>query len=292
MVNLELYRIFIIVAKNKSITRASNELGISQPAVTKHIKNLEDGLNIQLLVRKNNGIELTKEGQDLYNKINDATNILIKIEDEYISNRVIHLGCHSTMLDKLFSFCLVKYYEENINNKILVSSNDTKEMFNKLENKELDIVLSKKVNFIYNKEKIIFHKISILNDILVSTYNSKLANKTISLQNLKDIVFYMPRETSSTTINFLKSINCDSKSFKNVKNITYNTMVKLIKSNENSIGLVTKEYIEEELKNKELITLSTEFDIPKLEFGIYLNKDNQFKELNKLVKIIKQNYKI
>lgn len=103
MINLELYRIFIIVAKNKSITRASNELGISQPAVTKHIKNLEDALNIQLLVRKNNGIELTKEGQDLYNKINDATNTLINIEDGYITNRVIHLGCHSTMLDKLFS---------------------------------------------------------------------------------------------------------------------------------------------------------------------------------------------
>ncbi len=93
MVNLELYRIFIIVAKNKSITRASNELRISQPAVTKHIKNLEDALNIQLLVRKNNGIELTKEGQDLYNKINDVTNILINIEEEYITNRAIHLGC-------------------------------------------------------------------------------------------------------------------------------------------------------------------------------------------------------
>ena len=60
MINLELYRVFIIVAKNKSITRASNELSISQPAVTKHIKNLEDALNTQLLVRKNNGIELTK----------------------------------------------------------------------------------------------------------------------------------------------------------------------------------------------------------------------------------------
>lgn len=292
MINLELYRIFIIVAQNKTITHASKELCISQPAVTKHIKNLESALNTQLLVRKNNGIELTKEGQELYTKINDATNILINIENEYIANRAIHLGCHSTMLEKLFSSCLAKYYEENIKSKIFVSSNDTKKMFNKLENKELDIILSKKVNFIYNKEKIIFYKISSLSDILVATYNSKLVNKTISIQDLKNKVFYMPRETSSTTINFLETIDCDSKDLKNVKNITYNTMVKLIKSNEACIGLVTKEYIKEELKNKELIILSTEFDIPKLEFGIYLNKDNQFKELNKLVNIIKQNYKI
>ena len=41
MINLELYRIFYVVAKEKNITKASKILNISQPAVTKHIKNLE-----------------------------------------------------------------------------------------------------------------------------------------------------------------------------------------------------------------------------------------------------------
>lgn len=291
MVDLELYRIFIIVAENKSITSASNELSISQPAVTKHIKNLESMLNIKLFIRKNNGIELTKEGQNLYNEIKDATNILIKAENRYVTNRVIHLGCHSTMLDKLFSDCLAKFYEKNINNKVLVSSDDTIELITKLENKELDIVLSKRVTFKYNEDKIIYIKLSELNDILVTNCNSKLANSTVSLEDLKNSVFYMPRETSSTIINFFKSIDCDSKDFKNVKNITYNTMVKLIKLTD-AIGLVTKEYIEDELNTKELIVLDTEFNIDKLEFGIYLNNDNKSKELNKLVKIIREKFKI
>lgn len=60
MVNLELYRIFIIVAKNKSITSASNELRISQPAVTKHIKNLENELKVSLFRRNRYGMELTE----------------------------------------------------------------------------------------------------------------------------------------------------------------------------------------------------------------------------------------
>ena len=42
MINLELYRIFTIVANEENLTRASNILHISQPAVTKHIKNLEN----------------------------------------------------------------------------------------------------------------------------------------------------------------------------------------------------------------------------------------------------------
>ena len=42
MVNLELYKIFVVVANELNITKASEKLNISQPAVTKHIKNLEN----------------------------------------------------------------------------------------------------------------------------------------------------------------------------------------------------------------------------------------------------------
>lgn len=45
MINLELYRIFSVVANEENLTKASKILHISQPAVTKHIRNLEDYLN-------------------------------------------------------------------------------------------------------------------------------------------------------------------------------------------------------------------------------------------------------
>ena len=46
MINLELYRIFKIVADEENLTKASEMLHISQPAVTKHIKNLENELQV------------------------------------------------------------------------------------------------------------------------------------------------------------------------------------------------------------------------------------------------------
>lgn len=55
MVNMELYRIFYVVAINRNITKASEELNISQPAVTKHIKNLEDALGVVLFSRTRKG---------------------------------------------------------------------------------------------------------------------------------------------------------------------------------------------------------------------------------------------
>lgn len=52
MINFELYRIFVAVADEENITRASEKLNISQPAITKQIKNLENQLSINYLNKK------------------------------------------------------------------------------------------------------------------------------------------------------------------------------------------------------------------------------------------------
>lgn len=62
MINLELYRIFKIVAEEEeNITKASEKLHISQPAVTKHIKNLEKELKVQLFNRSKYGMILNEK---------------------------------------------------------------------------------------------------------------------------------------------------------------------------------------------------------------------------------------
>ena len=57
---------FITVVKCASYTKAAEQLFISQPALSRHIKNMEEELNIQLFVRTNNGIHLTPAGSSLY----------------------------------------------------------------------------------------------------------------------------------------------------------------------------------------------------------------------------------
>ena len=69
MVNLELYRIFKVVAEQENITNASKILNISQPAVTKHIQNLEETLGIKLFERTNKGLILTDNGKQIYDEI-------------------------------------------------------------------------------------------------------------------------------------------------------------------------------------------------------------------------------
>ena len=57
---------FLAIVKEKSFSKASKKLGISQPAVTQQIKWLEEYLNAKIIDRKKNGITLTKSGEELY----------------------------------------------------------------------------------------------------------------------------------------------------------------------------------------------------------------------------------
>jgi len=57
---------FLTVVKEKSFSKASAKLGISQPAVTQQMRFLENYLDAAIVDRKKNGIRLTKEGEKLH----------------------------------------------------------------------------------------------------------------------------------------------------------------------------------------------------------------------------------
>ena len=59
-------RTFSAVAKNLHFTRASEELNLSQPAVSHHIKALEEEMGEPLFLREKDGVFLTKAGQTMY----------------------------------------------------------------------------------------------------------------------------------------------------------------------------------------------------------------------------------
>ena len=278
MVDFELYRIFKTVADEENITKASKKLNISQPAITKQIKNLETILNINLFDRTNTGVKLTQNGRNIYEEIKEHVIALENVYKKYSQTRKIYLGIHAAMLNKNFDEKITHFINEE-NQNINVMNYNTDEMLSKLEKQEIDIAISKK-HPTYNNEKIEFIKLGELHDVLIVNSTSNWVNKKLSIDDFKNIELYLPRYNSVTAINFFESTGLNESDFKSIRNISYITMLDIIKKNNNAIGLITKEYIMEELANKSIIEIDSVIKIKPIEYGMYKNKENIFKELN------------
>ena len=70
--NLSYYHIFYEVAATQNLSKAAQNLYISQPAVTKAIQKLEENLNLTLFTRTSRGVHLTPEGTVLYKHVASA----------------------------------------------------------------------------------------------------------------------------------------------------------------------------------------------------------------------------
>lgn len=289
MVNLELYRIFKIVADEENLTKASEILHISQPAVTKHIKNLESELNVKLFKRSKYGMLLNENGKKLYLQIKDSIDVLEKSEDIFNIHKEINLGVHVNMPNKIYSSAILKFYESNQNSIINIHQEAAGNMFSMLENQKIDLAFSKKYSDdIYNSREIKFIKIGELHDVFIVNANSQYLNKNLSKKDLRNITIYTLKKFSSAYQNLIKELEYNKNDEINVVNVNYTAMLELLKVRD-IVTVITKEYVEEKLADNELHILDVGFTLPNAEFGVYYNVNNKFKELNDFIEILKNN---
>lgn len=95
-------RVFYTVAQRLSFTKAAGELFITQPAVTKHIKELEHQLNVQLFKRNGNNIALTNAGKVLLQYTEKIFQTYTELETELaqlsnIEAGTLHIGASTTV---------------------------------------------------------------------------------------------------------------------------------------------------------------------------------------------------
>lgn len=289
MVNLELYRIFKIVADEENLSKASEILHISQPAVTKHIKNLENELNVKLFQRSKYGMILNENGKKLYLQIKDSIEILSNSEKIFNNHKEIKLGVHVNMPNKIYNKAISNFYEKNSNSIINIHKLDAKNMFLALEKQEIDIAVSKKYSDeIYDTNKVEFISIGKLHDVFVVKSNSQYLNQKLSKGDLRNITIYTLKKFSSAYQNLVKSLEYKENDKINVTNVDFSGIMELLKSRD-IIAVITKEYIEEKLENNELQVLEVNIELDPAEYGIYYNVNNKFKSLNNLIEIFKEN---
>ena len=150
-IDLELYRVFYTVAKNKHMTKASEELHISQPAISQSIKKLEEQLGGTLFLRSNKGMELTEEGKMFYEYIKGALELINNAEHEFTSFKdltkgEIKIGCSTTLTKLVLIDVISKFNKEYPNINIIVNNDLTSNLINDLKLGKLDFVIFNESN--------------------------------------------------------------------------------------------------------------------------------------------------
>jgi DNA-binding transcriptional LysR family regulator len=132
------------VVKEKSFSKASKKLGISQPAVTQQIKLLEEYMEIKIVDRKKNGVRLTKEGEALYRivqklekQISNAEKEVLKIINKQLT---FILGASYTIGNYILPDFLSQI-KEAINSDVMVKVEDSKAILEQLIDKKIDLAL-------------------------------------------------------------------------------------------------------------------------------------------------------
>ncbi len=136
---------FLTVARERSFSKASAKLGISQPAVTQQIKFIEKYLACKTIERKKNGIKLTSEGEELYKiatrlekEINSSEKDILKIINKEMTFR---LGASYTIGTYVIPGECLNAMSETINNDVNLSIDISDAIIQKLKDRKLDVGL-------------------------------------------------------------------------------------------------------------------------------------------------------
>lgn len=292
-IDFELYRIFYTVANNGNITAAAKELNISQPAISKSIKNLEEQLGGTLFIRTKRGVILTSEGKEFYNYIKKAIEYITSAENKFtdlinLETGCIRIGISTTLTKEFLLPYLEKFHKLYPNIDIMINTNISSELLTKLRNGLIDIVILNLNNKKYDDDIEII-KCKEINDCFVINKDYlNLNNLNLSIKDLNNYPLILQTKESNTRDfidNFAKEHNVILKP--NMELASYTLVVTLAKIGF-GIGYATKEYIKKELENKELFELKIKETIPPRYIGIALCKNNlpNF-STKKLIEIIK-----
>lgn len=293
-ISLDLYKTFYYVCKLKSITQAGNVLCLSQPAVSKQLKKLEENIGKPLFIRQTNGVKLTEEGKFIFDEIKEPLEKIFCIEDTMLSLnnnydytiRIIagHLTVKTFILPAMAIF-----NKKHPNIKFQVNTYPFNELIQKVRNSEADLVFfaSDELNDEYNDLTI--KEICELQDILVSSENVRFKYPDkISLLELNKYPAIAKTNNSISRKKLDEFFKSNGKIFVPTFEISkYWLVIEYIKLGL-GIGLLTKQFIEKELKEGSLSQIETVENIPARKLMCAMKKNsagsNIFKEFLKVVK--------
>lgn len=279
--NLSLYKVFYTVANTGNISKAAAELFISQPAISKSIRKLEQSLEVTLFSRNSRGVQLTEEGEILYDYVQRAfyslqmgESQLKKFNDLGVGH--LHIGVSTTLCKYMLLPYLKDFIVSHPHIRISIACQSTNHTLQLLRENKIDLGLIGKPERLHH---IHFDSLGEIEDIFVST-QSYLDNLSLRTNQKEDFfrnatLMLLDKEnmTRQYIDDYLSLYHIESNNLLEVS-----TMDLLIEFSKIGLGIacVIRQFVEKELEEGSLVEIPLDGSIHKREIGFaYLDNLQQ-----------------
>ena len=292
MVNYNLYKTFYVVAREGNITKASEKLYISQPAVSESIKDLEGQLNQKLFVRKNKGVELTGFGKVLFERVKILIADLDDIENmgqvyDKLGMGRLSIGVSSANLTQLLLKTLSSFMKKYPNVNIKTSYGNRENLIEQIDRGNCDMIF---VDYFEGCEK----KYEIVNEFDVAyrligsaKYKREFSKNTISAEDfpIKELILPSGNNGSRNVIEsyFAKhNMALDGKyEFDN-----YKLIYEFVKMGF-GVAFVNTEFYKDKIDAHEVEIIYPDFYLPARRLVCLVKKGEKEKIVKEFMKLLK-----
>ena len=273
-------KVFLAVAENLSFSKAAEELFISQPAVSKHIKELETSLNSTLFERKGNRIYLTRAGKVNYEYLKkiklqyaELEFELGRLNDTY--KGTLKIGASSTISQYVIPEVLALFYKRYPTIDLYLYSANSFDIKRMLLEDEIDLALVENTSSLAALKYIDF-----LDDELVVVTGSKSAYaklRQITLSDFQEIPMVLREKGSGTAEVIMEALKINNLRIDDLNVIIHLGSTEAIKnflSDFDGIAILSEKSIAKELQLKTIVKIKVKnLTVPR-KFRIALRQGN------------------
>ena len=294
-IDLELLRVFKCVAYHNNISKAANELCITQPSVSKAIKQLEAKLNLTLFVRENRGMKLTDDGKTLYRYIFDSINTLNNVS--LIANNIneletgeLKIGASISIVKNLLLPTIIDFKKLYPHLGMIVHNSKSEHLYDDLRYGRLDMIFVNST-FNFNRKKYPNFELTEIEDIFFTSkeYYEKIKN----INNLEKIIsnnLICQRNNFDTRALLDRICNKQNLELKPLIEVDRHDLIIQFVLNGLGIGFATKQYLLDYLNSGTLIEIKSNIKIEKRKV-ICIYRNNNSEKVKKFLKLLKNIYK-
>lgn len=277
-INFELYKVFYYVAKSLSFSEASEELFITQSAVSQSIKLLEEKLKCKLFFRNTKRVKLTREGTILFEHIEQAFNFIKSGERTLeemnsLGHGEIRIGASDTIC-KYYLMPFIKTFNHTYPNvKIHLTNRTSPKCIELLRKGSVDLsVINIPEKCSYNN--ILVKSTKTIRDVFIANDNFKeLKGRKVSLKELENYPLIV-LERNSTTREFFDNLmeKYDVSIKPEIELGSVDILMEMAKIGL-GIAFVSYECVNQELNKDDIFILDIKEEIPDRNLGFLIHSN-------------------